>query len=118
MYGWCTDSGFVAALLGEACDWNTKSLESLRLVERRVAHDVPGAFFVGLELRETYRGAIGAADFDVEPLPGFASDRVGVIDGPKMSCLDIELRDVLGDGYEVELLVCDAGHLWVVPGRG
>jgi hypothetical protein len=88
------------------------------LIERSIGHHVPGALFVGLELRETYRGAIGAADFDVESLPGFASDRVGVIDGPKMSCLDIELRDVLGDGYEVELLVCDVGHLWVVASRG
>jgi hypothetical protein len=66
----------------------TKSLKSLRLVERRVGHDVPGAFFVGLDLRETYRGAIGAADLDV----------VGMIDGPKISCLDAKLRDVLRDG--------------------
>jgi hypothetical protein len=79
---------------------------------------VPGALFVGLELRETYRGAIGAADLDVEPLPSFASDRVGVIDGPQISCLDAKLRNVLRDGYEVELLVCDAGHLWVVASRG
>jgi hypothetical protein len=79
---------------------------------------VPGAFFVGLELRETYRGAIGAADLDVEPLPGFASDGVGMIDGSQIPCLDAKLRDVLRDGYEVELLVCDAGHLWVVASRG
>jgi hypothetical protein len=90
----------------------------LSSVERRVGHDVPGALFVGLELRETYRGAIGAADLDVEPPPGFAPDGVGVIDGPKISCLDAKLRDVLRDGYEIELLVCDAGHLWVVASHG
>jgi hypothetical protein len=79
---------------------------------------VPGAFFVGLELRETYRGAIGAADLDVESPAGFAPDEVGMIDGPKISCLDAKLRDILRDGYEAELLVCDAGHLWVVASRG
>ena len=79
---------------------------------------MPGALFVGLELRETYRGAIGAADLDVESPAGFALDGVGVIDGPKISCLDAKLRDVLRDGYEVDLLVCVAGHLWVVASRG
>jgi hypothetical protein len=79
---------------------------------------VPGAFFVGLELRETYRGAIGAGDLDVVSPAGFAPNGVGAIDGPKISCLDAKLRDVLRDRYEVELLVCDAGHLWVVASRG
>ncbi len=79
---------------------------------------MPGAFFVGLELCETYRGAIGAADLDVESPAGFALDEVGVIDGPKIPCLDAKLRDVLRDRYESELLVCDAGHLWVVASRG
>jgi hypothetical protein len=78
----------------------------------------PGTLFVNLEPRETYRGAIGAADLDVEPTPGFAPDWVGVIDGSQIPCFDAKLRDVLRDGYEVELLVCDAGHLWVVPSRG
>ena len=75
---------------------------------------MPGALSIGLELRETYRGALGAADLGVESPAGFAPDGVGVIDGPKISCLDAKLRDVLRDGYEVELLVCDAGHVWVV----
>ena len=79
---------------------------------------MPGAHFVGLKLRETYRSAIGAADLDVESPAGFAPDGVGVIDGPKISCLDANLRDVLWDGYEIELSVCDAGHLWVVASRG
>jgi hypothetical protein len=96
----------------------TKGRRWLCLVERSVDHYVPGAFFVGLELRETYRGANGAADLDVEPPPGFAPDGVGVIDGPKISCLDAKLRDVLRDGYEAEPLVGDAGHLWVVASRG
>ena len=78
---------------------------------------MPGAFFVGLELRETYRGAIGATDLDVESPAGFAPNGVGVIDGPKISCLNAKLRDVLRDGYEAELLVCGAGHLWVVASR-
>jgi hypothetical protein len=34
-----------------------------------------------------------------------------MIDRPQISCFDAKLRDVLRDGYEVELLVCDAGHL-------
>jgi hypothetical protein len=79
---------------------------------------VPGAFFVGLELCETYRGAIGAADLDVESPAGFAPNGVGAIDGPKIPCLDAEFWDILRDGYEAELLVCDAGHLWVVAIRG
>jgi hypothetical protein len=79
---------------------------------------VPGAFFVGLELRETYGGAIGAAELDVESPAGFDPDGVGVIYGPQISCFDAKLRDVLRDGYEAELLVCDAGHLWVVASRG
>ena len=79
---------------------------------------MPGAFFAGLKLRETYRGALGAADLDVEYPAGFAPDGVGVIDSPKISCHDAKLRDVLRDGYEVELLVCAAGHLWVVASRG
>ena len=69
-------------------------------------------------MRETYRGAIGAADLDLESPAGFAPDGVGVIDGPQIPCLDAKLRDVLRDGYEVELLVCDAGQLWVVASRG
>ena len=79
---------------------------------------MPGAFFVGLELRETYRGAIEAADLDVESAAGFAPDGVSVIDGPQISCLDAKFRDVLRDGDKVALLVCDAGHLWVVASRG
>ncbi len=53
---------------------------------------MPDAFFVGFDLHESYRGAIGAADLDVESLAGFASDGVGAIDGPKISCLDAKLR--------------------------
>lgn len=78
---------------------------------------MPGTLFVNLEVCETYRGAIGAADLDVESPVCFAPDGVGVIDGPKLSCFDAKLRDVLRDGYEAELLVCDAGHLWVVASR-
>jgi hypothetical protein len=94
------------------------SLSAVCLIERSIGHHVPGTLFVNLELRETYCGAIGAADFDVESPVCLAADRVSVIDGPKISCLDAKLRDVLRDGYEAELLVCDVGHLWVVPGRG
>jgi hypothetical protein len=94
------------------------SLSPVCLIERSIGHHVPGTLFVNLELHETYRGAIGAADLDVEPLPGFASERVGVIDGPQIPCLDAKLRDVLRDGYEAELFVCDARHFWVVASRG
>jgi hypothetical protein len=83
----------------------TKGRRWLCLAEMSVGHHVPGAIFVGLELRETYRGAIGAADLDVEPLPGFASDGVGMIYGPQIPCLDAELRDVFGDGDRLQLFV-------------
>jgi hypothetical protein len=79
---------------------------------------VPGAFFVNLELRETYRGAIGAGDLDVVSPASFAPDGVGVIDGSEVACLDAKLRNILRDGYEAELLVCDAGHLLIVASRG
>jgi len=94
------------------------SLSPVCLIERSIGHHVPGTLFVNLELRETYRGAIGAADLDVEPPAGVAPDGVSAIGGPKISCLDAKLRDVLRDGYEAELLVCDARHFWVVASRG
>jgi hypothetical protein len=61
------------------------SLSPVCLIERSIGHHVPGTLFVNLELRETYRGAIGAADLDVESPAGFAPDGVGVTDGPKLS---------------------------------
>lgn len=71
----------------------TKGRRWLCLAEMSVDHYVPGALFVDLELRETYRGAIGAADLDLESPAGFALDSVGVIDGPQIPCLDAKLRD-------------------------
>ena len=88
----------------------TKGRKWLCSVEGRVGHHVPGAVFVDLKLRETYGGAIGAAELDVEPAPGFAPDGVGVIEGPQMPRLDGELRDVLQDRDHVERLVCLARH--------
>jgi hypothetical protein len=76
----------------------TKGRTWLCLAEMSVGHHVPGAFFVGLELRETYRGAIGAADLDVESPADFAPDGVGVIDGPQISCLDASLGMSSGMG--------------------
>lgn len=52
----------------------TKERRWLCLAEMSVDHHVPGANFVGLELHETYCGAIGAADLDVESPAGFAPD--------------------------------------------
>jgi hypothetical protein len=46
-----------------------------------------------------------------EAAPGPAGRNVHIL-------LDARLRDVLRDRYEVELLVCDAGHLWVVASGG
>jgi hypothetical protein len=71
----------------------TKGRRLLCSVDRSVGHHVPGTLVVGLELRETYRGAIGAADLDLESPAGFALDGVGVIDGPQIPCLDAKLRD-------------------------
>src|SRR5687767_773255 len=90
------------------------SLSPVRLIERSIGHHVPGTLFVNPKLREAYRGAIGAADFDVESPPGFAADGVGVNDGTGIPFLDAELRD----GDHVERLVCFARHCQLVPGRG
>jgi hypothetical protein len=61
---------------------------------------------------------MGGAEAAPGPAGRNVPGRGGVIDGPKISCLDARLRDVLRDRYEVELLVCDAGHLWVVASGG
>src|SRR5215208_603305 len=94
------------------------SLSPVCLIERSIGHHLPGTLFDNLELRETYCGAIGAADLDVESPVCLDPDGVGVIDGSEVSCLDVKLRDVLRDGYEAELFVCDARHFWVVASRG
>ena len=71
---------------------------------------MPGALLVGLELRETYGGVVGAADLDVEPTPCLAPDGVGVVDGTQVASLDTWFCDVLRDGDHVELLVGNVGH--------
>src|SRR5215213_5107394 len=80
------------------------------LVEGGVGHHTPVvALGFGFELHEAHRGAVLAADLDVQASTAAPVGVDGVY-GPPPPRFDAQLRDVLRDGHDVELPVRGA-HL-------